>query len=42
MRKKGIPEVLARSVMSLHEGAKTKVREDTELSERILSCQRGY
>ena len=31
MRKKGIPEALVRSVMSLYEGAK---------SERILSCQR--
>ena len=32
MRKKGIPEVLVRSVMSLYEGAKTGVRVDSELS----------
>ena len=32
MRKKGIPEVLDRSMTSLHEGAKTRVREDSELS----------
>ena len=31
MRKKGIPEVLVRSVMSLHEGAKITVRVDSEL-----------
>ena len=35
MRKKGIPEVLARSVMSLYEGAKTRVREDYELSDDL-------
>ena len=35
MRKKGIPEVLARSVMSLYEGAKIKVRVDSELSEEF-------
>ena len=35
MRKKGIPEVLVRSVMSLYEGAKTRVRVDTELSEEL-------
>ena len=34
MRKKGIPEVLVRSVMSLYEGAKARVRVDSELSER--------
>ena len=33
MRKKGIPDVLVRSVMSLYEGAKTRVKVDTELSE---------
>ena len=33
MRKKGIPEVLDRTVMNLHEGANTRVREDSELSE---------
>ena len=30
-----IPEVLVRSVMSLHEGAKTRVRVDSELSEEF-------
>ena len=35
MRKKGVPEVMARSVMSLHEGANTRVREDYELSEEF-------
>ena len=35
MRKKGIPEVLVRSVMSLYEGAKTGVRMDSELSEEF-------
>ena len=35
MRKKGIPEVLVRSVMSLYEGAKTIVRVDSELSEEM-------
>ena len=33
MRKKEIPEVLVRSVMSLYEGAKTRVRVDSELLE---------
>ena len=31
----GIPEVLVRSVMSLYEGAKTRVRVDSELSEEF-------
>ena len=35
MRKKGIPEVLVRSVMSLYEGAKTRVGVDTEWSEEF-------
>ena len=32
MRKKVMPELLFRSVMSLYEGAKTRVRVDSELS----------
>ena len=35
LRKKGIPEVLVRSVMSLYEGARTRVRVDSELSEQF-------
>ena len=35
MRKKGILEVFIRSVMSLFEGAKTRVRVDCELSEEF-------
>ena len=35
MRKKGIPEVLVRSVMSLYEGVNTRVRVDYELSEEF-------
>ena len=35
MQKKGIPEVLVRSVMRLYEGGKTWVRVDSELSEEI-------
>ena len=35
MRKKGIPQVLVRSVMSLYEGAETRVRLDCEFSEEF-------
>ena len=35
MRKKGITEVLVRSVMSLYEGAKTRLIVDSELSEEF-------
>ena len=35
MMKKGISDVLVRSVLSLYEGAKTRVRMDTELSEEF-------
>ena len=35
MRKKGVLEVLVRSVMSLHEGAKTRVRMHSVLSEEF-------
>ena len=35
MRKKGIPEVMVRAVMSLYEGAKTRVRVGLELSENV-------
>ena len=35
IRKKGIPNVLARSVMSLFEVARTRVRVDSELSEEF-------
>ena len=35
MRKKGIPEVLIRSAISLYEGPKTKVNMDCELSEDL-------
>ena len=33
LRKKNIPEVLVRSVMRLYEGANTRVRVDSDLSE---------
>ena len=45
MRKKGIPEVLVRSVMGLYEGAKTRVRVDSELSEEfevIVGMPQGF
>ena len=35
MRKKGIPDVLVRSVMSMYEGVKTRVRVESELSEEF-------
>ena len=35
LRKKGMPDVLVGSVMSLYEGVKTRVRVDTELSEEF-------
>ena len=35
MRKRGIPEAMVRAVMSLHEGAKTRVRVGLELSEEF-------
>mgnify|MGYP001792478894 CR=1 FL=1 len=35
MRKKGIPEVMVRAVISLHEGADTRVRVGLELSEEF-------
>ena len=36
MREKGIPDVLVRSVMSLYEGTKTRVRVNSELSDEFL------
>ena len=41
IRKKGIPDVFVRLLMSLYEGAKTRVREDSELSEE-LEVKIGY
>ena len=35
MRKRGVPEVMVRAVMSLHEGVKTKVKVGQELSEEF-------
>ena len=35
MRKKGLPEVIVRAVMSLYHGVKTKVRVGSELSEEF-------
>ena len=45
MRKKGLPEVIVRAVMSLYHGAKTKVREGSELSQEFLvqvGVHQGY
>ena len=36
IRKKGLPKVIVRAVMSLNCGAKTKVRVGSELSEEFL------
>ena len=36
MRKKGLPEVMAKAVMGLYHGTKTKVRVGSELSEEFL------
>ena len=35
MRKKGLPEILVKAVMSLYEGAETKVRVGSSLSEEF-------
>ena len=35
MRKRGIPKAMVRAVMSLYEGAKTRVRVELELSEEF-------
>ena len=35
MMKKGIPEVLVISVMNLYDGAKTRIRVDSELSDEL-------
>ena len=35
MRKKGIPEAMVKSVMSVHKGAKTRVRVHSELSQEF-------
>ena len=35
LKKKEIPEFLVRSVMSLYDGAKTRVRVDSELSDEF-------
>ena len=45
LRKKEISEVLVRSVMSLYEGEKTRVRVDSELSEEFevkAGMQQGF
>ena len=45
MGAKGIPEVLVRSVMSLHDGVKMRVRVDSELSEEFevkVGMHQGY
>ena len=36
MRKKGLPEIIVRAVMSLYHRVKTKVRLGSELSQEIL------
>ena len=41
MMKKGIPEVLVRSAMNLHEGTNTGVRLDSELLEEFMVNWRG-
>ena len=42
MRKRGIPEAMVRAVMSLYEGAKTRVRVGLELFEEFESwCAPG-
>ena len=38
MRNRDIPEVMMRAMMSLYEGAKTRIRVDLELSERDPCC----
>ena len=35
MRKKGIPVILVASLMSLYEGARTRVRVDSEFSHKL-------
>ena len=45
MRKKGLPEVIVRAVMSLYHGAKTKVRVGSDLSQDFLvqvGVHQGY
>ena len=45
MRKKGIPDILVKTVMSLYDGARTKVRGDSELSEQFeakVGMHQGY
>ena len=36
MRKKGLPEVIVRAVISIYHGAKTKIRVGSELSQEFL------
>ena len=40
MRKRGIPEAMVRAVMSLYEGAKTRVRVGLKLSKEFEVCTR--
>ena len=45
MRKKGLPEILVKAVMSLYEGAETKVKVGSGLSEEFsvkVGVQQGY